>query len=117
MPRKNKTAATVAENREAQRRSRARRHELIADLQSRLKEYERTGVAASIEMQRVAQAVNVENQRLKNLLEILWVCIKHDWRRGTDPRVSVVESYTVAAWPKTAVVYRATDRIDTAPRK
>ncbi|CVK87086.1 uncharacterized protein FPRN_05452 [Fusarium proliferatum] len=68
MPRKNKTAATVAENREAQRRSRARRHELIADLQSRLKEYERTGVAASIEMQRVAQAVNVENQRLKNLL-------------------------------------------------
>ncbi|KLP10132.1 Uncharacterized protein Y057_2610 [Fusarium fujikuroi] len=95
----NKTAATVAENREAQRRSRARRNELIADLQSRLKEYERTGVTASIEMQRVAQAVNVQNQRLKNLLGV------------------VVESYTVAAWPKTAIVYRATDRTDTAPRK
>ncbi|KAI8648638.1 hypothetical protein NCS57_01475400 [Fusarium keratoplasticum] len=68
MPRKNKTAASVAENREAQRRSRARRQELIADLQSRLEEYERMGVAASIEMQRVAQAVNVQNQRLKSLL-------------------------------------------------
>ncbi|VTT56609.1 unnamed protein product [Fusarium fujikuroi] len=69
----NKTAATVAENREAQRRSRARRNELIADLQSRLKEYERTGVTASIEMQRVAQAVNVQNQRLKNLLGVYGV--------------------------------------------
>ncbi|RBR08937.1 uncharacterized protein FIESC28_10117 [Fusarium coffeatum] len=68
MPRKNKTAATVAENRDAQRRSRARRQELIADMQSRLEEYDRKGVAASIEMQRVAQAVNVQNQRLKRLL-------------------------------------------------
>ncbi|CZR35903.1 uncharacterized protein FPRO_03837 [Fusarium proliferatum ET1] len=73
MPRKNKTAASIAENREAQRRSRARRQELIADLQSRLEEYERMGVAASIEMQRVAQAVNVQNQRLKNLLGVYGV--------------------------------------------
>ncbi|KAI8689132.1 hypothetical protein NCS55_00169200 [Fusarium keratoplasticum] len=73
MPRKNKTAASVAENREAQRRSRARRQELIADLQSRLEEYERMGVAASIEMQRVAQAVNVQNQHLKSLLGVYGV--------------------------------------------
>ncbi|KAJ0120398.1 Uncharacterized protein HZ326_31716 [Fusarium oxysporum f. sp. albedinis] len=73
MPRKNKTAASIAENREAQRRSRARRQELIADLQSRLEEYERMGVAASIEMQRVAQAVNVQNQRLKDLLGVYGV--------------------------------------------
>ncbi|TXC04006.1 hypothetical protein FocTR4_00000194, partial [Fusarium oxysporum f. sp. cubense] len=65
-----KTAATVAENRDAQRRSRARRQELIADLQSRLEEYERMGVEASIEMQRVAQAVSVQNQRLKDLLGV-----------------------------------------------
>ncbi|QKD57265.2 uncharacterized protein FOBCDRAFT_204235 [Fusarium oxysporum Fo47] len=69
----NKTAASIAENREAQRRSRARRQELIADLQSRLEEYERMGIAASIEMQRVAQAVNVQNQRLKNLLGVYGV--------------------------------------------
>ncbi|EWZ78560.1 hypothetical protein FOCG_18066 [Fusarium oxysporum f. sp. radicis-lycopersici 26381] len=73
MPRKNKTAASVAENREAQRRSRARRQELIAGLQSRLEEYERMGVAASIEMQRVAQAVNIQNQRLKSLLGVYGV--------------------------------------------
>ncbi|ENH65212.1 hypothetical protein FOC1_g10000875 [Fusarium oxysporum f. sp. cubense race 1] len=66
-----KTAATVAENRDAQRRSRARRQELIADLQSRLEEYERMGVEASIEMQRVAQAVSVQNQRLKDLLGVI----------------------------------------------
>ncbi|CAG7555199.1 unnamed protein product [Fusarium equiseti] len=70
MLRKNKTEATVAENRDAQRRSRARRQELIADLQSRLKAYERMGVAASIEMQRVAQVVNVQNQHLKDLLGV-----------------------------------------------
>ncbi|KAK2683981.1 hypothetical protein RAB80_001927 [Fusarium oxysporum f. sp. vasinfectum] len=73
MPRKHKTAATVAENRDAQRRSRARRQELIADLQSRLEEYERMGVEASIEMQRVAQAVSVQNQRLKDLLGVYGV--------------------------------------------
>lgn len=67
-PLQNKTAATVAENRDAQRRSRARRQELIADMQSRLEEYDRKGVAASVEMQRVAQAVNVQNQRLRMLL-------------------------------------------------
>ncbi|TDZ53837.1 hypothetical protein CTRI78_v006737 [Colletotrichum trifolii] len=64
----NKTAASIAENRDAQRKSRARRQELVADLQRRLDEYERMGVSASIEMQRVAQAVNVQNQRLKSLL-------------------------------------------------
>ncbi|RSL55393.1 hypothetical protein CEP54_009443 [Fusarium duplospermum] len=70
MPRKNKTAASVAENREAQRRSRARRQERIADLQRQLEEYQRMGVAASMDMQRVAQAVNVQNKRLKSLLGV-----------------------------------------------
>ncbi|KAJ4004040.1 hypothetical protein NW766_011896 [Fusarium irregulare] len=37
-------------------------------MQSRLEEYDRKGIAASVEMQRVAQAVNVQNQRLRRLL-------------------------------------------------
>ncbi|KAF4126658.1 hypothetical protein GMORB2_0394 [Geosmithia morbida] len=73
MPRKTKTAASVAENREAQRRSRARRRDLIADLRRRLEEYERIGVASAIEMQRAAQAVNIQNQRLKSLLGVYGV--------------------------------------------
>lgn len=46
---------------------------MIADLQSRLEEYERMGVAASTEMQRVAQAVNAKNQRLRSLLNVYGV--------------------------------------------
>ncbi|CAH0055776.1 unnamed protein product [Clonostachys solani] len=69
----NKSATSVAENREAQRRSRARRQELIENLQCRLEQYERMGIAASVEMQRVARAVNTQNQLLKNLLGVCGV--------------------------------------------
>ncbi|RKL22668.1 hypothetical protein BFJ70_g13145 [Fusarium oxysporum] len=85
MPRKHKTAATVAENRDAQRRSRARRQELIADLQGRLEKYERMGVEASIEMQRVAQAVSVQNQRLKDLLGVYGVSDREIERYLSSP--------------------------------
>lgn len=65
-----KTPASVAQNRESQRQSRARRKELVEDLKERLGEYERRGMAASLEMQAVARAVSIENQHLRALLEL-----------------------------------------------
>lgn len=56
------------QNRESQRRSRARRLELINDLKNQVQEYQRRGASASLEMQRLAQAVTHENQRLRSLL-------------------------------------------------
>ncbi|KAK1249419.1 hypothetical protein MKX07_002935 [Trichoderma sp. CBMAI-0711] len=56
------------QNRESQRRSRARRLELINDLKNQVEEYQRRGATASLEMQRLAQAVTHENQRLRSLL-------------------------------------------------
>ncbi|KAK1241202.1 hypothetical protein MKX08_001176 [Trichoderma sp. CBMAI-0020] len=58
------------QNRESQRRSRARRTEVMNDLKNQVEAYQRQGTAASLEMQRVAQAVAFENQRLRNLLKI-----------------------------------------------
>jgi len=54
--------------RENQRRSRNRRKELIDELQGRIYEYEREGVAATQEMQRAARKVAEENARLRSLL-------------------------------------------------
>ncbi|PTB66788.1 hypothetical protein BBK36DRAFT_1198421, partial [Trichoderma citrinoviride] len=56
------------QNRESQRRSRARRLELINDLKNQVQDYQRRGASASLEMQRLAQAVTHENQRLRSLL-------------------------------------------------
>ncbi|KAL8376643.1 hypothetical protein RB595_007652 [Gaeumannomyces hyphopodioides] len=66
MPRK--TYESTVQNRNNQRLSRARRRGLIEDLQRRLQEYERRGVEASLEMQRAARSVVLENQRLRALL-------------------------------------------------
>lgn len=58
------------QNRESQRRSRARRTEVMNDLKNQVEAYQRQGTAASLEMQRVAQAVAFENGRLRNLLKL-----------------------------------------------
>ncbi|KAL7803518.1 hypothetical protein V8C44DRAFT_274452 [Trichoderma aethiopicum] len=68
MPRKFITQEVKDQNRESQRRSRARRLELINDLKNQVQEYQRRGASASVEMQRLAQAVTHENQRLRSLL-------------------------------------------------
>ncbi|UPX20747.1 uncharacterized protein EKO05_0010968 [Ascochyta rabiei] len=54
--------------RDNQRRSRARRKDLIKDLQTRVQEYELKGVTATQDMQRAARKVAQENERLRTLL-------------------------------------------------
>ncbi|KAF1925266.1 uncharacterized protein M421DRAFT_263671 [Didymella exigua CBS 183.55] len=54
--------------RDNQRRSRARRKDLIKDLQTRVQGYELKGVTATLEMQRAARKVAQENERLRSLL-------------------------------------------------
>ena len=63
-----KPSSSTVQNRNNQRRSRARRKEFVADLQRRLQEYERRGVEATLEMQRAARSISLENQRLRALL-------------------------------------------------
>ncbi|EHK50369.1 hypothetical protein TRIATDRAFT_169743, partial [Trichoderma atroviride IMI 206040] len=58
------------QNREIQRRSRARRAEVMNDLKKQVEAYQQQGATASLEMQKVAQAVAFENRRLRNLLKI-----------------------------------------------
>ncbi|KAG9252699.1 uncharacterized protein F5Z01DRAFT_638196 [Emericellopsis atlantica] len=77
MPRKNRIPAPAVQNRDNQRRSRARRRQLIEELQHKLQDYERRGVQASIGMQRVAQAVAWENKHLRGLLHLRGVS-QHD---------------------------------------
>lgn len=69
-PKQFKSPDSNAQNRESQRRSRARRRELIDDLSSQLEQYKRRGVEASLEMQKTARAVFAENQRLRALLHL-----------------------------------------------
>lgn len=54
--------------RENQRRSRARRNELIKDLQHRLREYEEKEIHATLVMQFAGRRVNWENTQLRDLL-------------------------------------------------
>lgn len=62
--------AINAQNRESQRRSRARRKQLVDEQTRQLEEHKRRGVEASLEMQKAARAVFVENQRLRALLSL-----------------------------------------------
>jgi hypothetical protein len=59
------TATRIRDN---QRRSRARHKEFVDGLQRRIQEYERRGVEATLQMQRAARDVAVENSRLRALL-------------------------------------------------
>ncbi|KAK3933919.1 hypothetical protein QBC46DRAFT_400959 [Diplogelasinospora grovesii] len=68
MPWKHKTAETKQRVRDNQRRFRARRDELLRDLQQRLDEHERLGIQATLEMQQAARHVARENERLRALL-------------------------------------------------
>jgi hypothetical protein len=54
--------------RDNQRRSRARQKEFVAWLQQKVQDYERRGVEATLEMQRAARVVAIENSRLRSLL-------------------------------------------------
>jgi hypothetical protein len=54
--------------RDNQRRSRAQRKEFVDSLQQRVLDYERRGVAATVEVQRAARAVALENAALHRLL-------------------------------------------------
>lgn len=63
-----KTEASVAQNRESQRRSRARRKDFVQSLQQRLSDMERRGVEATLEMQQAALGVANENRLLRLLL-------------------------------------------------
>lgn len=68
MPRKFQTPASVAQNRESQRRSRARQRDLVDEMREQLRAYRRRDAAATSEMQRAARAVVEENGRLRRLL-------------------------------------------------
>lgn len=58
----------MAQNRDNQRRSRARNRELMGEMRKQLQEYERRGVEASLEMQRAARNVERENRCLRIML-------------------------------------------------
>jgi len=63
-----KSSADAVRLRENQRRSRERRKEYVADLESRWQQCQRTGIEASVELQKVARRVVDMNNRLRDLL-------------------------------------------------
>ncbi|KAI4255231.1 MAG: hypothetical protein LQ352_002675 [Teloschistes flavicans] len=70
MARKNNETPSSNRVRDNQRRSRTRRAALLTDLQKRVHEYERQGIAATLEMQRAARKVAQDNIRLWSLLAL-----------------------------------------------
>lgn len=70
MSRKSNDTPSSTRIRDNQRRSRIRRAEHLHSLQKRLQEYERQGVAATLEMQRAARKVARDNARLRALLAL-----------------------------------------------
>ena len=60
----------VLRNREHQRQSRARRKDLISELQSRIQKYEKEGARVTVEVQAAARRVAEENRDLRDLLKI-----------------------------------------------
>ncbi|KAF2475104.1 uncharacterized protein BDR25DRAFT_279040 [Lindgomyces ingoldianus] len=68
MPRKKSAVPHATRVRENQRRSRARRKELIEDLQKRLREYEKREIQATMLVQLAARKVAWENTQLRGLL-------------------------------------------------
>ncbi|KAI1409115.1 hypothetical protein F5Y13DRAFT_95308 [Hypoxylon sp. FL1857] len=63
--------ANLARVRDNQRRSRARRREYVADLETRLKKFERQGAEATYAIQKVARRVADDNKKLRVLLNRL----------------------------------------------
>ncbi|KAL5404850.1 hypothetical protein PMIN04_012501 [Paraphaeosphaeria minitans] len=70
MSRKSNDTPSSTRIRDNQRRSRIRRAEHLHSLQKRVQEYERQGVAATLEMQRAARKVVQDNVRLRALLAL-----------------------------------------------
>jgi len=66
-------AQAQARNRENQRRSRARRKDYVAGLESRIRRFEREGVQATAEVQAAARRVKEENALLRGLLALAGV--------------------------------------------
>ncbi|KAF9874903.1 hypothetical protein CkaCkLH20_07597 [Colletotrichum karsti] len=61
-------SANAIRIRDNQRRSRARHKEFVDELQRKVQEYEKRGVEATVQMQKAARDVSIENARLKSLL-------------------------------------------------
>ncbi|KAK1973491.1 hypothetical protein LZ30DRAFT_787771 [Colletotrichum cereale] len=61
-------SANAIRIRDNQRRSRARHKEFVDELQRKVQEYEKRGIEASLQMQKAASDVAVENSRLRALL-------------------------------------------------
>lgn len=70
MSRKSNDTPSSTRIRDNQRRSRIRRAEHLQSLQKRVQEYERQGVAATLEIQRAARKVAQDNVRLRALLAL-----------------------------------------------
>ncbi|KYK61697.1 hypothetical protein DCS_02840 [Drechmeria coniospora] len=62
------TSASAVRIRENQRRSRARRKEYVESMERKVKDFERRGVEATLEMQQAARTVAIENARLRMML-------------------------------------------------
>ncbi|KAK3298713.1 uncharacterized protein B0H64DRAFT_80957 [Chaetomium fimeti] len=61
-------SSAAARIRNNQRRSRARHREFVDELKAKVREYERQGVQATMEMRHAARKVALENSRLRALL-------------------------------------------------
>ncbi|EFQ34279.1 uncharacterized protein GLRG_09423 [Colletotrichum graminicola M1.001] len=61
-------SANAIRIRDNQRRSRARHKEFVDELQRKVQEYEKRGIEASLQMQKAARDVAIENSRLRALL-------------------------------------------------
>jgi hypothetical protein len=67
-PSPDSASAAAARIRNNQRRSRARHREFVDDLRAKIREYERQGVQATLDMRQAARKVALENARLRSLL-------------------------------------------------
>ncbi|KAF2176864.1 hypothetical protein K469DRAFT_742759 [Zopfia rhizophila CBS 207.26] len=70
MARKTQDTPSSIRIRENQKRSRARRKDLLESLQKRVQDFELKGVRATHEMQQAARRVAQENERLRSLLAL-----------------------------------------------
>ncbi|KAK0480184.1 hypothetical protein IW261DRAFT_1476619 [Armillaria novae-zelandiae] len=62
------SSSRAARVRENQRQSRQRKRDYVSSLEQRLETFEKEGVKANVELQKVARAVSAENQKLRALL-------------------------------------------------
>lgn len=99
-----KDPANASRIRDNQRRSRARRKEYVEELQRQVQEYEKQGVQASLDIQKAARDVSIENSRLRMLLA----------QRGVDgPAVDAyLQSFENSPHPDTSLSPAAEHPLD-----